>query len=240
MQRILGTIRKAVEDYNMIKDGDKIAVGLSGGKDSITLLYALNTFKKYLSYNIEIVGLSINPGFDGFYTSNLEKICKEIDIPFIVKESQIKQIVFDERKEKNPCSLCANLRRGMLNSFAKEAGCNKVALGHNQDDVIETFLLNLFYTGSINTFAPVTYLSRSDIHTIRPMIYLPENEIRRFIKRNNITVIKKCCPQDGYTKREYMKDLIIDLSKDIPPLRKSLVGAIKRSNINGWNENHIT
>lgn len=160
---------------------------------------------------------------------------RNLTFHLLLKNLGIKQIVFDERKEKNPCSLCANLRRGMLNSFAKEAGCNKIALGHNQDDVLETFLLNLFYTGSINTFAPVTYLSRSDIYTIRPMIYLPENEIRRFIKRNNISVMKKCCPQDGYTKREYMKDLIINLSKDIPPIRKSLVGAIKR-NIDGWNE----
>lgn len=220
MQRILGTIRKAVEDYNMIEDGDKIAVGLSGGKDSITLLYALDTFRKYLPYNFEIVALSINPGFDEFDTKNLENICKELNVNYIVKESQIKQIVFDERNEKNPCSLCANLRRGMLNSFAKEEGCNKIALGHNQDDVLETFLLNLFFTGSINTFAPVTYLSRSDIYTIRPMIYLPEKEIRRFIKRNDIKVMSKCCPQDGYTKREYMKDLIATLGKED---RKSVV-----------------
>lgn len=229
MQKILSYMRKAIEDYDMIKDGDKIAIGLSGGKDSITLLYTLDRLRKFLPQKFDIVAITINPGFDNFNVEPLRKICEELDIEYIVKESYIKQIVFDARNEKNPCSLCANLRRGMLNSYAKEAGCNKVALGHHQDDVIETFMLNLFYVGAINTFSPVTYLSRVDIHTIRPMIYVPEMAIKSLAKKENFPVFEKCCPIDGTTKREYMKQLLIKLGKDIPPIRQSIFGAIKRN-----------
>lgn len=234
MQKILGPMRKAITDFNMIEEGDKIAIGLSGGKDSITLLYAMHRLKQFYPINFEIVAITINPGFDNFNITNLKDICEELNIELIVQNSYIKDIVFDLRNEKSPCSLCANLRRGILNSTAIEHNCNKIALGHHEDDVIETFLLNLFYVGNISTFAPVTYLSRSDIYTIRPMIYVPEKDIKSFAKKSNLPVSKKCCPIDGHTKREYIKNLIYSLSKDIPPLRKSIIGAIRRSNIKGW------
>jgi len=234
MKKLLGPIRKAITDFNMIQEGDKIAIGLSGGKDSITLLYAMENLKRFYPIKFEIIAITVNPGFDNFDITKLQTICDELNVELVVKNSYIKDIVFDLRNEKSPCSLCANLRRGILNSTAIEHGCNKIALGHHEDDVIETFLLNLFYVGSISTFAPVTYLSRSNVYTIRPMVYIPEKDIRAFAKRNNISASNKCCPIDGHTKREYIKNLIYSLSKDIPPIRKSLIGAIKRSTIKGW------
>ena len=174
MQKILGYLRKAIEHYNMIDDGDKIAVALSGGKDSITLLKGLKALQRFYPKHFDLVAISVNPGFDFFDADFLSKICAEIGVPFIEAKSDIKEIVFDIRKEKNPCSLCANLRRGILNSTAIENGCNKLALGHNEDDVLETFLLNLLYTGNITTFAPVSYMDRSKITLIRPLVYTPE------------------------------------------------------------------
>lgn len=236
MQKILSKMRKAIEDYNMINEGDKIAVALSGGKDSIALLYALKNLQLFYPKKFEIIAITVNPGFDGFDTKLLERIASKVNVELTIVQSDIKQIVFDVRKEKNPCSLCANLRRGILNSTAKENGCNKIALGHNEDDVLETFFLNLLYAGNISTFAPVSYMDRSKITLIRPMIYLSEREIRKFIKRQNITVMPKSCPMDGVSKREYMKELIAKLVLDIPTVRANIMGAIKRANINGWKE----
>ena len=156
MQRILSHMRKAIEEYNMIEEGDKIAVCLSGGKDSITMLSAFKALQRFYPKKFEIIAISINPGFEFFDTNLLENVCKDLDVPLYIGNSNAKEIVFDIRKEKNPCSLCANLRRGIINSIAIENNCNKIALGHNQDDVLETFLLNLFYTGSIGTFSPVS------------------------------------------------------------------------------------
>jgi len=234
MQRMLSYIRKAVDDYNMIEDGDKIAIGLSGGKDSITLLMGFKALQRFYSKKFEIIAISINPGFDFFDTDFLQNLCKEIDVPYIEEESHIKEIVFDIRQEKNPCSLCANLRRGILNSTAIREGCNKIALGHNEDDVLETFFLNLLYGGSINTFAPVSYMDRSGITLIRPLIYAPEKSIKTFIKKNNVQTMNKCCPMDGISKREDMKDLIKKLQIEIPTVKTNIYGAIKRSNIKGW------
>ena len=208
MQRMLSYIRKAVDDYNMIENGDKIAVGLSGGKDSITLLMGLKSLQRFYDKKFELVAISVNPGFDFFNSSLLEKICNDLNIKYIEEESHIKEIVFDIRQEKNPCSLCANLRRGILNSVAIREGCNKIALGHNEDDVLETFFLNLLYGGSINTFAPKSYMDRSEITLIRPLIYAPEKSIKAFVKKNNIETMNKCCPMDGVSKREDMKNLI--------------------------------
>ena len=209
--------------------------GLSGGKDSITLLMGLKALQRFYSKKFELIAISINPGFDFFDTDFLQNICKEIDVPYIEEESHIKEIVFDIRKEKNPCSLCANLRRGILNSTAIREGCNKIALGHNEDDVLETFFLNLLYAGSIGTFAPVSYMDRSKMTLIRPLIYTPEKYLRNFVKRNNITIMDKTCPMDGVSKRENMKDLIKNLQKEIPTVKTNIYGAIKRSNIKGWN-----
>lgn len=234
MKQILSSIRKAVDDYNMIEEGDRIAVGLSGGKDSVTLLLALKNLQIFYPKHFEIVAITVDPGSNTFDTTELEKMCADLNIEYVIERTNIKQVVFDIRKEKNPCSLCANLRRGALNGAAEAHGCNKVALGHHKDDVIETFFLSLFYEGHIHTFAPSTYLSRKNIAAIRPMIYLEEKEIKAFAKRNNIPIMKKTCEADGETKREFMKNLIMELSKNIPRLKACIFGAIQRSNIKGW------
>ena len=236
MQKILGYLRKAIEHYNMIEEGDKIAIALSGGKDSITLLKGLKALQRFYPKHFELVAISVNPGFEFFDSSLLEKICNETGVEYIEAKSDIKEIVFDIRKEKNPCSLCANLRRGILNSTAIEHGCNKLALGHNEDDVLETFFLNMLFAGNLSTFAPVSYMDRSKMTVIRPLIYASEKEIKKFIKRSNITVMNKNCPMDGVSKRKFMKDLIYKLSIEIPNVRANLMGAIKRANINGWKE----
>ena len=236
MQKILSYLRKAIEHYNMIEEGDKIAVALSGGKDSITLLKGLKALQRFYPNHFELIAISVNPGFEFFDSSFLEKTCEEIGVEYIEAKSDIKEIVFDIRKEKNPCSLCANLRRGILNSTAIEHGCNKLALGHNEDDVLETFFLNMLFAGNLSTFAPVSYMDKSKITLIRPLIYASEKEIKKFIKRENITVMNKNCPMDGISKREFMKDLLYKLSLEIPNVRANLMGAIKRANINGWKE----
>lgn len=236
MQRILSTMRQAIEHYNMIDDGDKIAVCLSGGKDSTTLLMALKNLQIFYPKKFELIAITVNPGFDFFNTDKLDKLCKEIGVKLIIEESHIKEIVFDIRNEKNPCSLCANLRRGIINSVAIKEGCNKIALGHNEEDVLETFFLNLLYTGKIHTFSPVSYMDRSKITLIRPLVYTQEKEIKRFIKKAGIELMDKCCPMDGVSKRENMKELINSFQKEIPQIKANLLGAIKRSGIDGWKE----
>ena len=233
MQQILSKMRKAIEEYNMIDDGDKIAVALSGGKDSITLLKGLKALQRFYPKHFELIAITINPGFDFFDTDFLQKICDELDIPLFIEESHIKEIVFDIRKEKNPCSLCANLRRGIINSVAIRENCNKIALGHNKDDVLETFLLNLLYTGSLSTFAPKSYMDRSKITLIRPLILVDEKDTKRFVKKNNKSIMKKVCPMDEHTKRESMKEQIFLWQKDIPMVRANIFGAISR-NLDGW------
>ena len=196
MQRILSHMRKAIEEYNMIEENDKIAVCLSGGKDSITMLYAFKALQRFYPKKFELVAISIDPGFEFFDTELLKKLCSDVEIPLFIGKSNAKEIVFDIRKEKNPCSLCANLRRGVINSIAIEQGCNKIALGHNEDDVLETFLLNLFYTGNIGTFSPVSYMDRTKITLIRPLVYTSEKETKRFIKKNNLEILPKISTMD--------------------------------------------
>ena len=233
MQRILSHMRKAIEKYNMIEENDKIAICLSGGKDSITMLHAFKALQRFYPKKFNIIAISIDPGFEFFDTDFLQNMCNELEIPLFIEKSNAKEIVFDIRKEKNPCSLCANLRRGIINSVAIREGCNKIALGHNEDDVLETFLLNLFYTGSINTFSHVSYMDRSKITLIRPLIYTSEKDTRRFVRKNNLEVMPKVCPMDGTSKREDMKQLIFTLTKSIPMIRANLFGAIQR-NLDGW------
>ncbi len=234
LQEIMGLARRAIDDYDMIDENDKIAIGLSGGKDSLTMLHALYNLKRYYPKKFDIMAITIHPGSDTFKTDELEKLCDELGIEYVIYNSNITKVVFDIRKEKNPCSLCANMRRGMLNSIAIEHGCTKIALAHHMDDVIETFLMSILLNGKVHTFSPVTYLSRSDVKVIRPFIYVPEKDIRATARKLNYPVVGKCCPMDGYTKREYTKNLIHTLSKDIPKVKSHIFGAIKRSNIKGW------
>ena len=212
----------------------KLQYGLSGGKDSITLLVGLKALQRFYPKNFEVIAISVNPGFDFFDSQFLKSTCQKIGVEYVEEISNIKQIVFDIRNEKNPCSLCANLRRGILNSTAIREGCNKIALGHNEDDVLETFFLNLLYGGNINTFPPKAYMDRSKITLIRPLIYAPEKSIKTFVKKNNIEVMPKCCPMDGISKREDMKNLIWNFQKEIPNVKANIYGAIRRSNIKGW------
>ena len=197
------------------------------------MLHAFKNLQIFYPKHFDIIAISVNPGFEFFNTDLLQKICDDINVPLFIEKSNAKEIVFDIRKEKNPCSLCANLRRGVINSVAIREGCNKIALGHNQDDVLQTFLLNLFYTGSIGTFAPKSYMDRSKITLIRPLVYTPEKDIKRYIKKNSIEVMAKVCPMDGVSKREDMKQLIFSLTKDIPMVRVNLFGAIQR-NLEEW------
>ncbi len=238
MQQILSKMRKAIEEYNMLEEGDKIAVCLSGGKDSITLLNGLKALQRFYPKHFELIAISVNPGFKEFDKDLLQKNCDEVGVPLFIEDSNIKEIVFDIRKEKNPCSLCANLRRGIINSVAIREGCNKIALGHNLDDVLETFLLNLFYTGSLSTFSPKSYMDRSQITLIRPLILLSEKDTNRFVKKNNKQVMPKVCPMDEHTKREDMKTQIFLWQKNIPMLRANLFGAISR-NLEGWREKNV-
>lgn len=208
MRKILSAMRRAIQDYDMIKPHDKIAVGVSGGKDSLTLLCALADYRKFSEVPFEVVGITLDMGFEGTDFSPIADMCREIGVEYILKKTDIAEILFDIRKEKNPCSLCAKMRRGAINDLATEYGCQKVALGHHNEDVIETFFLSLFYEGRLNCFSPVTYLSRKDIHVIRPLIYVAEGDIKGFAKRVNLPVVHNPCPMDGVSKRQEMKDFI--------------------------------
>ena len=226
MQKILSKIRKACEDYDLIDDGDKIAVGLSGGKDSLVLLTALSIMRRFYPKKFEVVAITIDL-FNG--KSNCDKLreyCKNLDVEFVLVDSQIYDIVFESRKESNPCSLCAKLRRGILNNKAHEIGCNKVALGHHMDDLIHTFMLSMFYEGRLSTFMPKTYLSKVDLFVIRPMIYIEEKEIISTAKRLNMPVMNNCCPANHKTEREHMKEIVDILKKEIPISKDRMFKAI--------------
>ncbi len=233
MQQILSHMRKAIEEYKMIDERDKIAVCLSGGKDSITLLHGLKALQRFYPKHFDIIAISINPGFEFFNQDLLKEICNNIDVPLFIECNHAKEIVFDIRNEKNPCSLCANLRRGIINSIAIRENCNKIALGHNKDDVLETFILNLLYNGNISTFAPISYMDRSKITLIRPLVLTDEKDIKRYKKRHQIRVMDKVCPVDGKSKREEIKNQIVSWQKNIPMIRANLFGAITR-NISEW------
>ena len=229
MQKILSRMRKAIEEYNMIEENDKIAICLSGGKDSITMLHAFKNLQLFYPKKFDIIAITIDPGFKFFDTKFLQSMCDELEIPLFIEKTRAKEIVFDVRKEKNPCSLCANLRRGAINSVAVRENCNKIALGHNKDDVIETFIMNLYYAGNIGTFSPVSYMDRSKVTLIRPLIYAEEKDTKRFIKQYGLDVMPKDCPMDGTSKREDIKQMIYSLRKNIPAIKQNLFGAIERN-----------
>lgn len=231
----LSLLRKAIQDFDMIQEGDRVCVGVSGGKDSLTLLYLLASLRRFYPQHFELEAVTLTMGRnDPDYTSVIE-LCKELNVHHTLHETQIGQIVFDERKEKNPCALCANLRRGGVNSLAKELGCNKVALGHHMDDVLESYMMSTLYEGRIYTFSPVTYLDRTDLYVIRPMIYIEEKDITGFVNQFGLEPVPKTCEADGYTNRQYMKELLLQLQQKNRQVKSTLFGAIRRSNIPGWN-----
>lgn len=236
MEQISGMIRAAIDHYNMIDEGDKISVGVSGGKDSLVLLYALSKLREYYSRRFELVAILIDPQFNGV-SMNLEaveKFCREINIELVVKRSDIGRIVFDDRKEKNPCSLCARMRRGILHNISVENGCNKIALGHHYDDAVQTFFMNLFNSGKIGCFSPKTYLDRKKLWLIRPMIFCPESKIKRVANKYSLPIIKSQCPADDITSRAKTEDLLKKLEKMYPDLRAKVMGAMQRAGIDGW------
>ena len=235
MKRLLSYARRGIDDYNMIEEGDKIAVGVSAGKDSLTLLCAMAALRRFYPKKFELIAITIDMGFEGGMDFEpIKKLCEELDVPYYIIPTEIYKIIFEVRKEKNPCSLCAKMRRGALHTAAKELGCNTVALGHHFDDVVETFMLNLFFEGRLGCFQPVTYLSNTEITLIRPMIYMPEKDVRYFASKNVIPVQKSPCPADGNTEREEMKKLIASLERENKGLRYRIFGALQRGEVDGF------
>ena len=234
MQKMLSYVRRAVDQYHMIEEGDVIAVGVSGGKDSLVLLAALANLRRFYPKSFTLKAITLDMGYEEMDFTPIAELCKQLQVEYIIRKTDIKTIVFDIRKEENPCSLCAKMRRGALNDAAKEEGCNKVALGHHYDDVIETLMMSLLYEGRINCFLPMTYLDRRDITVIRPMIYAPESYIRSLVRRQNLPVVHNPCPADGNTKREEIKQLLRTLEKNNHGVRQRLFGAIQRYPLRGW------
>lgn len=234
IKKLLGQTRKAIEDYNMIQEGDRIVIGVSGGKDSLALLVLLKQLQSFFPVKFELEAVTLTMGIGEFDLSPVKELCKRIDVNYTIEETVIGRIVFEARDESNPCSLCANLKRGALHNVAKRLNCNKVALAHHRDDVIETFLLSTLYAGKIQTFSPVTFLKRKELYLIRPMIYIEEKHVKEYIKSNNLITVPSPCHVDGKTKRQYIKELLMELHKENRNIKNNIFGAIKRSGIDDW------
>ena len=236
MQKLTGYLRAAIDRYGMIEAGDQIAVGVSGGKDSLTLLCAMAKLREYYPAPFSLFAISIDPCFGGVEAdySAIEALCAELSVPFTLRRTQLANVIFEERKEKNPCSLCARMRRGMLHNLCRELSCNKLALGHHADDAAVTFMMNLLYGGTIDCFSPKTYLSRKEITVIRPMIFCEEKEIRRAANALSLPVLRSACPRDGVSARAETAQLLRSLSKQYPGLKTKILGAMQRGEIAGW------
>lgn len=235
LQQVLSYVRRAIDDYHMIEEGDKVAVGISGGKDSLTLLYALNSLRIFYPKKFDIHAVTVDLGFNNLNLDKIKELCQEFKIEYTIVKTDIANIIFEERKESNPCSLCAKMRKGALNDAIKAAGCNKVAYAHHKDDVVETMMMSLIYEGRFHTFSPVTYLDRTEITVIRPLIYMTEADVIGFVNKNNVPVVKSPCPADGYTKREYVKELLRDINRETPGVKSRMFTAITTSTLKGWN-----
>ena len=234
LQQVLSLVRKACDDYNMIEEGDKIAVGISGGKDSLTLLSALSHLRRFYPKKFELYAITVDLGFDNLNLDKITEFCKDLDVDYTIVKTDIANIVFNERKEKSPCSLCAKMRKGALNDAMKQKGINKIAYAHHKDDVVDTMMMSLIYEGRFHTFSPVTYLDRTDLYVIRPLMYMKEADVIGFVNKNNIPVVKSPCPVDKHTKREYVKDLLKEINRENPGVKDRMFTAIKDSNIKGW------
>lgn len=234
MQNMMGRIRRCAEDYNMIAEGDKIAVGVSGGKDSLTLLYLLAALRRYYPAHYELQAVTIDMGLPGMDFSPVAALCEKLEVPYQIKKTEIGPIIFDYRHEKNPCSMCAKMRRGALNDVLLSLGCNKIALGHHFDDAVETFLMNLLFTGQIGCFKPSTYMSRADVTQIRPLLYLGEGSIASFVREMGLPLVPTTCPEDKESKREEIKRLISRLSAEYPDLKSKVFGAMQRLPLPKW------
>ena len=226
LQQLLSFTRKAVDEYQMIQEGDHIAVGISGGKDSLTLLYALHGLKRFYPNKFELSAITVDLGYEEFDLDPVHELCQELGVPYKVVKTDIAHILFEERKESNPCSLCAKMRKGALNDAVKEMGCNKVAYAHHKDDIIETMLLSLIFEGRFHSFSPKTYLDRMDLTVIRPIMFVDEADVIGFKNKYNLPVVKSKCPVDGYTKRQYAKELVRQLNTEHPGAKNRMFTAI--------------
>lgn len=229
LQKLLSYTRQAIDTYQMIEDGDKIAVGISGGKDSLTLLYALQGLQHFYPKKFELTAITVDLGFQDFDTKAIAKLCNELKVPYEVISTDIAKIVFDERKEAHPCSLCAKMRKGALNQAVKKSGINKIAYAHHKDDIVETMLMSLIFEGRFYTFSPKTYLEDMELTVIRPMMYVLEADVIGFMHKYDLPVVKNPCPADGYTKREYVKELLRQLNREHPGCKERMFTAIEQT-----------
>lgn len=236
LQQLLSLTRKAIDEYNLIEDGDKIAVGISGGKDSLTLLYALAGLRRFYPKHFEIVAITVDLGIAGMDFSAIKKLCEELEVEYTIISTDIYEIIFNVRKEENPCALCAKMRKGAFNEMTKQLGCNKVAYAHHKDDIIETFLMSLMFEGRIHTFSPKTYWDRTELTLIRPLVFVPEADVIGFKNKYELPVVKNLCPADGFTKREEIKQLVKSLNQQYPGFKERVFTAILNGDIKGWPE----
>ena len=234
LQKLYSYTRQAINDFQMIQDGDKIAIGVSGGKDSLALLYALSGLQKFIPEKIEIVAITVDLGFGNFETEEIRKLCEKLGIEYHLVKTQIADILKAKIKEGSFCSLCAKMRKGALNNFAKDLGCNKIAYAHHKDDFVETMILSLFYEGQFFSFPPVKYYEDVDLTVIRPLLYVPEKDIIGFQNKMTLQSIKNPCPFDKNTKREYVKNLLRQLKKDNPEIQQKMFNAILKGKIYEW------
>ena len=234
MQHILSLVRRCVEDYRMIDSGDTVAVGVSGGKDSVLTLAALARLRAFYPKPFDLVAVTIDAGAPGMDFSPIAALCRDLEVPYHLVEVPIYEIVFIHRQEKNPCSLCAKLRRGALSTELNRMGVSKIALGHHYDDAVETMLMSLFLEWRISCFQPVTYLDRSAVTQIRPLLYVQERDVRGAVRRLGLPVVENPCPANGSTKREETKLLLAQLERQFPQLKKKIFGAIQRYPLYGW------
>ena len=234
LQQVMSHVRRALDDYNMIEEGDRIAVGISGGKDSLTLLYALHGLMRYYPRHFSLYAVTVDLGFDNLDLTRIQELCSELNIPYTIVRTEIGKIVFDERREDNPCSLCAKMRKGALNNAMKELGCNKIAYAHHRDDVIATMFLSMFYEGRFQTIEPVTYLDQTGLTVIRPLLYMKEADVIGFTRKAKLPVVKSPCPANGKTRRRYIEDMMHRLNQENPGIHDRIFTAIKHSKMNGW------
>ena len=234
LQQVYSLTRKAIDDYHMIQAGDEIAVGISGGKDSLTLLYALQGLRRFYPHPFKLCAVTVDLGFDNLKLDKISDLCEDLDVPYHIIHTDIAKIIFEDRRESNPCSLCAKMRKGALNDAMKAIGCNKVAYAHHKDDVVETMMMSLIYECRLHTFRPVTYLDRTDITVIRPLVYMNEADVIGFVNKYKVPVVKSPCPADGHTKREYIKNLVQKINLESPGVKGRIFTAIQSGKLDGW------
>ena len=236
MQQLLGRVRRCIEDYRMIEAGDRIAVGVSGGKDSLVTLLALARLRRFLPTPFTLEAITLEMGMPEMDYTPVAQLCEELDVPYTRINVPVYEILFEERKEKNPCSLCAKLRRGSLNTALTERGISKIALGHHYDDAVETLMMNLLFEGRIGCFQPVTFLDRTGVTQIRPLLYCHEEEIQRIANREKLPVVHNTCPIDGHSRRQEVKELLASMEKTYPDLKQKIFGAMQRYPLYGWRD----